>query len=155
MVGTVNYAMSCSNAVGTQRSTSRQLCILNTVIVILVILLLSSTLKDIQHTVLALIGVPLYLINNVMTIFLTSPNALSSLFKKACVPPVLSITSVIKFIAIVNFTVHDNLVLLGECQTLRRRKVRPTRTVQRNSLRHIIPVVVASLAAILKLLPLV
>lgn len=142
-IGSVSLPTGCLVAIANRRRVHRRsvgdLVFTLTLSIVLICVMLTSRFRSLLRPFAVLLAVPLTIMKTVLLFFLA----------KAAV----GVVKIVNVIVLINVTIGGSVVLISHVGRLGRSNVRLASTVIRSNRRHVHPVLVAALAAVLTLLP--
>lgn len=148
---TVDYA----GTIKSREEAEKRLYVFGGIVCILIVLLLSSSLGSVRRAMVTLLNIPLCLVGGIVSVFLASPDTVSSVLHGSYTAPILSVSSIVGFVTVVGFAIRSGLILLNRYRTLEQEGLDYTEAIRAGSLERVIPIMMTSLTTILGLLPLV
>lgn len=148
---TVDYA----GTIKSREEAEKRLYVCGGIVCILIVLLLSSSLGSVRRAMVTLLNIPLCLVGGIVSVFLASPDTVSSVLHGSYTAPILSVSSIVGFVTVVGFAIRSGLILLNRYRSLEQEGLDYTEAIRSGSLERVIPIMMTSLTTILGLLPLV
>lgn len=148
---TVDYA----GTIKSREEAEKRLYVFGGIVCVLIVLLLSSSLGSVRRAMVTLLNIPLCLVGGIVSVFLASPDTVSSVLHGSYTAPILSVSSIVGFVTVVGFAIRSGLILLNRYRTLEQEGLDYTEAIRAGSLERVIPIMMTSLTTILGLLPLV
>lgn len=148
---TVDYA----GTIKSREEAEKRLYVFGGIVCVLIVLLLSSSLGSVRRAMVTLLNIPLCLVGGIVSVFLASPDTVSSVLHGSYTAPILSVSSIVGFVTVVGFAIRSGLILLNRYRTLEQEGLAYTEAIRAGSLERVIPIMMTSLTTILGLLPLV
>jgi len=143
-----------------QRSATRTIAWLGLVVLLVMLSILELATGSLRVSLLVLVNLPLALIGGVVAVFIAdSPhvleNALGLLGIGSYTPPVLSIASLVGFIALFGIAVRNGILLVNHYRHLMDEEGRTLEeAIHRGSMERLVPILMTALTASLALAPL-
>jgi CzcA family heavy metal efflux pump len=144
-----------------QQTASRAILISGTLVLLVMLVLLDLAIGSWRVALLVLVNLPLSLIGGVLAVFLAESsdplgNALALLGGGAYTAPVLSIASLVGFIALFGIAVRNGILLVNHYRHLLEQEgCTPYEAVLRGSMERLVPILMTALTAALALVPIV
>jgi CzcA family heavy metal efflux pump len=164
LVGPIVSRHGCTVSYGgqfeAQRSATRTIAWLGLVVLLVMLCVLDLATGSLRVSLLVLVNLPLALIGGVLAIFIAdSPdlmgNVLGLFGSGSYTPPVISIASLVGFIALFGIAVRNGILLVNHYRHLMEEEGLPLmEAIQRGSMERLVPILMTALTAALALAPL-
>ncbi len=155
------YTVGYGGQFEAQQSASRTITLMSGVVVLVMLLVLNLAIGSLKVALLVLVNLPLALIGGVLAIFVTeSPDVISNaaaLFGLgAYTAPVISIASLVGFIALFGIAVRNGILLVNHYRHLMDEEgLAMHEAIVRGSLERLVPILMTALTAALALIPII
>jgi CzcA family heavy metal efflux pump len=155
------YVVKYGGQFEAQQSATRTILWSSLVVLLLMLVILNLAIGSVRDSLLVLVNLPLALIGGVLALFLVeSPSVLqnfSALFGRGdYTAPVLSIASLVGFIALFGIAVRNGILLVNHYRYLMEHEGRSVyAAIIQGSMERLVPILMTALTAALALAPLV
>ncbi len=151
----LNCSVSYDGTIKSREEAGRKLYLMGAIILIIIVALLSRSLRSIGRALLTLVNVPLCLVGGIAAVWLASNHSWSLISQGVLTNPILSVSSLVGFVTVIGFAIRSGLILLNRYRHLEEDGLSPDEAIYHGSLERVIPIIMTSLTTILGLLPLI
>ncbi len=144
-----------------QQAASRTIAVFSGIVALIMIVLLNLAIGSLRVSILVMVNLPLALIGGILAIFLTeSPNPLTNaaaLFGAGVyTAPVISIASLVGFIALFGIAIRNGILLVNHYAHLMNEEAVPMyEAIVQGSMERLVPILMTALTAALALIPII
>jgi CzcA family heavy metal efflux pump len=143
-----------------QEEASSRILWASLAVLVLIIGVLTASLRSIRPVVLCLVNLPLALVGGVAAVFISDsasvPANFMALFRGGYTAPVLSIASLVGFIGLAGIAIRNGLLLIDHYYHLMEKEgATPGVAVRQGSEERLVPILMTALSSALALVPLV
>ena len=160
IVGRYGYVVTYGGQFEAQQSASKTLYVIGAGVAIIMVLLLSMSFGSTRAAMLVMVNLPLALIGGVLAIFLTESdhpvaNALALIgVGEGYIAPVVSIASMVGFIALFGIAVRNGILLVNHYAYLKGQEGKSLHdAIIQGSQERLVPILMTALTAVLGLAP--
>ncbi len=137
-----------------QQEAGRTIAVIGAAVALAVAALLAASLGSWPAALVVMLNLPLALIGGILAVLLASEAPRAWLAGQPVPVPVLSIASLVGFIALFGIAVRNGLLLVGQAQALRAAGQGPLAAVREAARQRLLAIVMTAVTAVIGLIPL-